>query len=109
MILDVHPSLLSWITDYLDSHTQCTVSEGVSSGVLSVPSGVPQGRGQCWVRCYLLFMLMTCQLFLLAILPLSYLLTTIVCTDRCLILMTLKRYRMTSMLLVAGLLKTIFA
>ena len=28
---------------------------------------------------------MTCQLFLLAILPLSYLLTTIVCTDRCLI------------------------
>ena len=38
--LDVHPSLLSWITDYLDSRTQCT---GVSSGVLSVPSGVPQG------------------------------------------------------------------
>ena len=40
--------------------------------------------------------------------PLSYLLMTIVCTDRCLTLVNLKRYRMASMLLVAGLLETIF-
>ena len=41
--LDVHPSLLSWLSDYLDGRTQCTVADGVSSSVLPVPSGVPQG------------------------------------------------------------------
>ena len=38
--LDVHPSLLSWLSDYLDSRTQCTVADAC---VLPVPSGVPQG------------------------------------------------------------------
>ena len=40
---DVHPSILLWISNYLENRTQCTVADGVSSGVLPVPSGVPQG------------------------------------------------------------------
>ena len=39
----VHQQILRWLTHYLCSHTQYVCVNGLSSGILPVLSGVPQG------------------------------------------------------------------
>ena len=72
----IRGEMLNWFRDYLSNRTQCVLYDGVSSELLPVKCGVPQGS--IWDHCYFCYMSMTYRMLQL-ICFLYFMLMTLTC------------------------------